>query len=95
MDLQLLSSQSPGIEKKAEVINVINSLDNHNSWRVEHLQISRPYSVSATGKETNTAKLSNKEGASIIDSTDQQYISTREYIKNMEILINYIKPSKS
>lgn len=95
MDLQLISNQDRGIENKAEVMNVINSLDDHNSWRVKHLQISRPYAISATGEETNTAKLSNKGGASIVDSTHQEYISTKEYIKNMEILVNYIKPSKN
>jgi PelA/Pel-15E family pectate lyase len=95
MDLQLISNQSPAVGNKVEVLNVINSLDDHNSWRVKHVQISRPYAVSAKGKATNTAKLSNKEGASIVDSSDQQYISTRQYIKNMEILINYINKTKS
>ena len=44
-----------------------------------------------SGVETNTAKLSDQNGKEIIDSSDQQYISTREYIKNMHLLINYIK----
>jgi hypothetical protein len=92
MDLQLSSSESPGKKDQAEVLNIIHALDDHNSWGVKHIQISRPYSVSATGKAANTAKLSNEQGASIVDSTNQQYISTKEYIKNMEILIDYIKP---
>jgi hypothetical protein len=39
----------------------------------------------------NTAKLSDENGKGIVDSSEQQYISTREYEKNMGLLIRYLK----
>ena len=72
------------------VSDIVRALD-QDRWLVKHLQISRPYSVSADGKEMNTAKLSDENGKGIVDSSDQQYISTREYEKNMSLLIRYLK----
>lgn len=72
------------------VNDIIRALD-QDRWLVKHIQISRPYSVAADGKETNTAKLSDENGKGIVDSSDQQYISTREYEKNMSLLIRYLK----
>lgn len=73
-----------------EVRTVIKLLDNQYRWLSKHEWVSRPYSVSETGMESNTAPLSTEDGDQIRDSSDQQYISTREYLKNMGILINYI-----
>lgn len=75
---------------EAVVKDVIKSLNN-DRWLVKHVQISRPYSVSANGAETNTAKLSDQNGKGIVDSSEQEYISTREYVKNMNLLISFIK----
>ena len=80
---------------ESKVRAVINSLGDQNCWLTKHEWNSRPYSVSKTGEETNTAGLSTEGGARILDSSDQQYITTREYIRNMELLINYIKQSKN
>jgi hypothetical protein len=38
----------------------------------------------------NTAKLSDENGKGIVDASDQHYISTREYEKNMSLLIKYL-----
>jgi len=78
----------------SEVKAIINALDDQNRWLVKNVQISRPYSVSETGEETNTAKLSDELGRAIRDTSDQQYISTREYGKNMNLLINFIKHNR-
>jgi PelA/Pel-15E family pectate lyase len=79
------------VKPAADVIKkVINSLD-QDRWLVKHVQISRPYSVDADGVETNTAKLSDVNGKGIVDASDQDYISTREYVKNMNLLISFIK----
>ena len=72
------------------VKKVISSLDN-DRWLVKHVQISRPFTVSASGVETNTAKLSDANGKGIADSSEQEYISTREYVKNMTLLISFAK----
>ena len=72
------------------VSDIIKALD-QDRWLVKHIQISRPYSVLPDGTEMNTAKLSDENGKGIVDSSEQQYISTREYEKNMGILIRYLK----
>ena len=81
------------IPNESEVQVVINSLDAQHRWLIKHAWISRPYSISATGEETNTAPLSTEGGAQIRDSSEQQYISTQEYIKNMNLLVKYISNS--
>jgi hypothetical protein len=71
-------------------LGIIKALD-QDRWLVKHIQISRPYSVLPDGSEMNTAKLSDENGKGIVDSSEQQYISTREYEKNMGLLIRYLK----
>ena len=83
-------SSSLALPSDQVVNDIVRALD-QDRWLVKHLQISRPYSVSADGKEMNTAKLSDENGKGIVDSSDQQYISTREYEKNMSLLIRYLK----
>lgn len=79
---------------ESTVKNIINSLDKKNRWMVKHIQITRPYTVSDAGVEANTARLSEESGKGIIDSSDQEYLSTREYVKNMQVLINYLNTAK-
>lgn len=78
---------------ESEVRGIINSLDTQYRWLIKHEWISRPYSISAAGVETNTAPLSTEGGAQIRDTSEQQYISTQEYMKNMNLLIKYISNS--
>jgi hypothetical protein len=93
MNQELISDRHYKVKSKKEVKKIIHSLDSQGRWLVKHVQISPPYTLK-DGKPTNTAMLSTSEGAAIVDSTNQQYISTPTYIKNMEILISYIKHSK-
>lgn len=81
------------IPTESEVHAIINSLDAQHRWLIKHEWISRPYAISPTGEETNTAPLSTEGGAQIRDTSDQQYISTSEYIKNMNLLVKYISNS--
>lgn len=83
-----LKKQNPTDE--AMVKDIINSLDERNRWMVQHIQITRPYSISDEGVETNTARLSEESGKGIVDASDQKYLSTREYVKNMGVLIAYL-----
>ncbi len=62
---------------------------------VKHIQISKPYAVSAAGAETNTAMMSDMNGAGIKDSSDQLYLSTREYEQNMRMLIRFVLQKKN
>jgi len=89
----VLNETSTPVPGDAVISSIIKSLDN-DRWLVKHLQISRPYSISPTGGETNTAKLSDQNGKAIRDTSEQQYISISEYQKNMNLLINYINSSK-
>ena len=73
-----------------QVRKIIGSLDLQHRWMVKHIQISRPYAVSASGAETNTAMMSDMNGAGIKDSSDQLYLSTREYEQNMRMLIRFV-----
>ena len=70
---------------------VIAKLDNQNRWLTKHEWASRPFTVSADGKESNTARDSDQGGKGIMDASEQQYINLREYLKNMNILMTYVK----
>lgn len=85
----LIGSAIGTIPNESLINSVIKSLD-QDRWLVKHIQISRPYSISADGKEMNTAKLSDENGKGIVDASEQHYISTREYEKNMSLLIKYL-----
>jgi hypothetical protein len=85
-----VASSNLAIPEETTVSAIIKALD-QDRWLVKHVQISRPYSVLPDGSEMNTAKLSDENGKGIVDSSDQQYISTREYEKNMGLLIRYLK----
>ncbi len=65
----------PDIE---EVRKVIDSLDSRGRWYATRLRTSAPY-----GDNVNTATYTDESG--------QQYISTRTYINNMRVLMNYIR----
>ncbi|MBN2166227.1 MAG: hypothetical protein JW717_08125 [Marinilabiliaceae bacterium] len=82
--------------EKTVVKDIINSLDNKGRWLSKHAQISHPYigdgvlkdstdkyALTMVGDETDTSPYR--------DESDQDYISTRTYIKNMNLLLNYLK----
>ena len=79
-----------------EVKQSIKSLDGQHRWLSQHEWISNPYSVSANGKESNTAMRSDEiHGNWIMDSSEQKYISVSVYQKNMEQLISYLESRKN
>ncbi len=83
------SNKSPD---KAEITSIINSLDNQHRWLSKHEWVSKPYTISEDGIESNTAMLADEIHANwIVDSSEQEYISTQVYIKNMRKLIAYLK----
>jgi len=86
----------PDLEK---VHQIISSLDDQYRWLTKHAMISNPYigdgqkqeitnqySATSVGDETDTSPY--------LDLSDQQYISTREYIHNMRLLINFLNSIK-
>ena len=78
------------------VKEIISSLDVQNRWLVKHAMISNPYiSEGENNKLTDefaSVNVGDKTDTSPFrDPSDQLYISTQEYIKNMSVLINYLK----
>lgn len=83
--------KSGKIVTEADVNEVISKLDAKYRWLTKNQWASRPYSVSSGGEESNTARYSDSGGRALLDQSEQKYISVREYIKNMNVLMNYIK----
>ena len=79
------------VPENANVTAVVNSLDAQGRWLTRHEWISRPYARLADGTETNTARTSDEAGNAIRDTSTQEYITVREYIKNMNILLDYVR----
>jgi len=78
-----------------EIIEVIQSLDEKDRWLTKGAMISHPYSGDGQDQESTdkyaTTHVGDKTDTSPYrDSTRQEYISTRLYINNMQLLINYV-----
>lgn len=81
------------------VLEVMRSLDDHNRWLVKHVMISNPYigdgqNQEATQDYASTRVGDNTDTSPFRDTTDQKYISTTAYIRNMKLLMNYIVSSR-
>lgn len=74
----------------ADVREVISSLDENNRWLVKHQPYTLPYQVSPTGEISNTARRSDAVGRTIVDPSDQLYLSVRTYIANMNMFMTYV-----
>ena len=79
-----------------EVQQIIQSLDDNGRWLAKHAMISHPY-IGDGQKEELTDEFASQHVGDETDTspyrdlTDQEYISTGEYIRNMKMLINYLK----
>ncbi len=79
----------------AEKVKQIISQLKDNRWLVKHAMISNPYAGEGRNKEETDEFASSRVGDSTDtspyqDTSEQLYISTPEYIKNMKLLSNYI-----
>jgi PelA/Pel-15E family pectate lyase len=79
---------------------IIGSIDSRNRWLVPHVMISNPYIPNSENKEPTDQYASTNVGdksdtSPYRDTTDQLYISTPEYIKNMNTLIRYLASGKN
>jgi len=83
------------IPDEKELRSLLGSLDNKNRWLSKHEWTSDPYTVSASGKESNTAMHSDPVSAGwILDQSEQTYLSVPLYQKNMYRFISYLKSLK-
>ena len=74
---------------------VVDGLDSKGRWLVKHGSISNPYAGDGVKTETNDDYASKNVGdetdtSCYRDETDQNYISTREYINKMMVLVRYV-----
>jgi hypothetical protein len=84
---------------EARVKDIITALDSENRWLVKHVMISNPYIGDGQAKEQTDEYASTNAGdktdtSPYRDVSDQEYISTPAYIRNMHMLINYLKSIK-
>ncbi|QKJ30725.1 pectate lyase [Mucilaginibacter mali] len=93
-DLNRDAIQSPVNE--TEVNQIISTLDNKGRWLTKHAMISNPYIGDGTSKEETNAFSGTHVGdktdtSPYRDTSEQDYISTIQYIKNMNTLIKFIR----
>ena len=81
---------------EARVKEIIQSLDSHSRWLVPHVSISHPYAGEGRKKEATDEFASTNVGdetdtSPYADPSDQLYISTSAYMRNMYQLMQYYK----
>jgi len=91
-----LSRNYPMKPNEQQVKNVINALDIDGRWLIKHASISNPYIGDGQKQELTDEYSSTNVGdetdtSPYRDLSDQEYISTSEYIRNMNLLIAYIE----
>ena len=89
-----------GTAGEADVKKIVQSLDNQNRWMVKHASISHPYIGDGQKQELTDEFASANVGdetdtSPYRDPSDQDYISTGEYIRNMNLLISYLRVNKT
>jgi PelA/Pel-15E family pectate lyase len=84
------------IVSESRVKAVITALDSRGRWLTKHVMISNPYIGDGVNKELTDDYASTNVGdktdtSPYRDLTDQDYISTPTYIRNMQLLISYLR----
>ncbi|MFB6342055.1 pectate lyase [Saccharicrinis sp. FJH62] len=82
--------------KKETVSDIINSLDEKHRWLIKHAMTSHPYigdgqNKTETDKYATTFVGDETDTSPYRDMSDQEYISTSQYIRNMLALIQFLK----
>lgn len=94
-DLPPLSGEASDAKAK----EIIRSLDDHNRWLVKHAMISNPYTGSGQNKQPTDQYASTHVGdktdtSPFADTSDQLYLSTAAYMRNMYELIRYVRSTQ-
>ncbi|MEI6946362.1 pectate lyase [Paraflavisolibacter sp. H34] len=97
--LNRAAGSQPEAVTDSRVREVLGALDSRNRWLVKHAMISNPYTgdgqQQAPTEEYATSHAGDKTDTSPYrDPSDQLYISTAAYIRNMTLLMDYIKAAK-
>jgi len=90
----------PFVPDENQIKAIINSLDSEGRWLVRHVSTSNPYIGDGQKQELTDEFASKNVGdetdtSPFSDQSDQQYISTAVYIRNMSSLISYLRSAKS
>lgn len=88
------------VPDEKHVKEIIQSLDNDNRWLVKHVSKSNPYIGDGQKQELTDEFASTNVGdetdtSPFRDPSDQTYVSIPEYIRNMSLLISYIRSLKA
>ena len=89
-----------GKATEAQIKEIIKSLDSKNRWLSKHAYISNPYIGEGQNQEQTDKYASTRVGdetdtSPYPDPSDNLYISTGTYIRNMNLLISFIKSDNS
>ena len=84
------------VPSKNEVADLLKSLDENNRWLSKHAMISHPYCGDGVKQELTDNFASTHVGdetdtSPFRDTSQQEYISTGTFIRNMNLLLNYIQ----
>lgn len=88
--------EAPGRLSESEMVNrVIHSLDKNGRWLVKHMMTSHPYSFNPIMSDTSNVYTSTFAGdlsdtSPFPDSSEQEYISTSAFIRNMKLMIRFL-----
>jgi len=82
------------------VRTIIQSLDKENRWLIKHGMTSNPYIGDGKKQEPTDTYVKTMVGdetdtSPYRDPSDNEYISTGDYVKNMNWLINYVESTKN
>jgi PelA/Pel-15E family pectate lyase len=89
----------PFVPDEKQVKAIINSLDSEGRWLDKHASTSNPY-IGDGRKQEQTDEFSSTnvgdetDTSPFRDMSDQEYISTPAYIRNMNALISFIRSSR-
>jgi len=80
---------------ESRIVEIVNSLDTENRWLTSHAFISHPYigdgkKAEPTNEFATTRVGDETDTSPYPDPSDQKYIATGVYIRNMKFLINYL-----
>lgn len=92
--------RSTKVPDESAVKTIIQSLDKENRWLVKHGMTSNPYIGDGKKQEPTDAYVKTMVGdetdtSPYRDPSDNEYISTGDYVKNMNWLINYVELTKN
>ena len=91
-----LDSTARPAPSEEQIRRVLAGLDTQSRWMSKHVAISNPYAGDGKKTEPTDAYASTNVGdetdtSPYRDTSDRDYISTRAFIMNMTILMDYVK----